>query len=119
MSTAEPGISLAEMIRQDKINAIFCTEANLEEDIFNLISHSHYKRVPHYRLLTLRISRRPADIHGRSLCISHGQGQTRAADRRKPERKKTVATPARINIFPNFMLLSSFKTGKNTGKFCS
>ena len=32
MSTAELGISLAEMIRQDKVHAISCTGANLEED---------------------------------------------------------------------------------------
>jgi deoxyhypusine synthase len=52
MSTAELGISLAEMIRQGKINGICCTGANLEEDIFNLVAHDHYKRVPHYRQLT-------------------------------------------------------------------
>lgn len=52
MSTAELGISLAEMIRQDKVHAICCTGANLEEDIFNLVAHNHYERVPHYRYLT-------------------------------------------------------------------
>jgi len=52
MSTAELGISLAEMIRQDKVHAVCCTGANLEEDIFNLVAHDHYKRVPHYRDLT-------------------------------------------------------------------
>ena len=52
MSTAELGRSLAEMIRQDKVQIITCTGANLEEDIMNLVAHSHYKRVPHYRDLT-------------------------------------------------------------------
>jgi deoxyhypusine synthase len=52
MSTAELGISLAEMIRQDKIDIISCTGANLEEDIMNLVAHSHYKRVPNYRDLS-------------------------------------------------------------------
>ena len=52
MSTGELGISLAEMIRQGKIHAISCTGANLEEDIFNLVAHDHYKRVPHYRHLS-------------------------------------------------------------------
>src|SRR5690349_562132 len=52
MSTAELGVSLAEMIRQDKIQAITCTGANLEEDIFNLVAHDYYERVPHYRDLT-------------------------------------------------------------------
>ena len=52
MSTAELGISLAEMIRREKVHAITCTGANLEEDIFNLVAHSHYRRIPHYRDLT-------------------------------------------------------------------
>jgi len=52
MSTAELGKSLAEMIRQDKVQIITCTGANLEEDIMNLVAHSHYKRVPNYRDLT-------------------------------------------------------------------
>ncbi|MEO6682507.1 MAG: deoxyhypusine synthase family protein [Ginsengibacter sp.] len=52
MSTAELGISLAEMIRQDKVAMISCTGANLEEDLMNLVAHSHYKRVPNYRDLS-------------------------------------------------------------------
>src|SRR5699024_8602318 len=52
MSTAELGVSLAEMIRQDKVHIITCTGANLEEDIMNLVAHDHYKRVPHYRDLS-------------------------------------------------------------------
>ncbi|MBI5892223.1 MAG: deoxyhypusine synthase family protein [Deltaproteobacteria bacterium] len=52
MSTAEIGISLAEMIRQDKVHIISCTGANLEEDIMNLVAHKNYKRVPNYRDLT-------------------------------------------------------------------
>ena len=52
MSTAELGRSLAEMIRRGKVHAIVCTGANLEEDIFNLVAHNHYERVPHYRDLT-------------------------------------------------------------------
>jgi deoxyhypusine synthase len=52
MSTAELGKSLAEMIRQDKISIISCTGNNLEEDIMNLVAHSHYKRIPNYRDLT-------------------------------------------------------------------
>ena len=52
MSTAELGKSLAEMIRQDKVHIISCTGANLEEDIFNLVAHDHYKRIPNYRDLS-------------------------------------------------------------------
>ena len=52
MSTAELGVSLAEMIRQGKIHGISCTGANLEEDVFNLVAHDFYERVPHWRDLT-------------------------------------------------------------------
>ena len=52
MSTAELGISLAEMIRQGKVHGIVCTGANLEEDIFNLVAHDFYERIPNYRDLT-------------------------------------------------------------------
>lgn len=52
MSTAEIGLSLAEMIRQGKVHAISCTGANLEEDVFNLVAHDFYERVPNYRDLT-------------------------------------------------------------------
>ncbi|MCU1291878.1 MAG: deoxyhypusine synthase [Bryobacterales bacterium] len=58
MSTAELGISLAEMIRHDKIHGISCTGANLEEDVFNLVAHDFYERVPKWRDLT------PADEQG-------------------------------------------------------
>ena len=52
MSTAELGLSLAEMIRQGKVHGIVCTGANLEEDVFNLVAHDFYERLPHYRDLT-------------------------------------------------------------------
>ena len=52
MSTAELGRTFAELIRRDKVAIISCTGANLEEDIMNLVAHSHYKRVPHYRDLS-------------------------------------------------------------------
>jgi len=52
MSTAELGLSLAELIRREKVHAISCTGANLEEDVFNLVAHDHYVRVPNYRDLT-------------------------------------------------------------------
>jgi len=52
MSTGELGVSLAEMIRQDKVHAIACTGANLEEDLFNLVARSQYVRLPNYRELS-------------------------------------------------------------------
>ena len=51
MSTAEIGASMAQMIRSGYIHAVSCTGANLEEDLFNLVAHKHYKRVPDHRLL--------------------------------------------------------------------
>ena len=52
MSTAELGLTLAEMIRQGKVHAVTCTGANLEEDLYNLVAHEHYERVPGYRNLS-------------------------------------------------------------------
>ena len=52
MSTGELGLTLAEMIREGKVHAICTTGANLEEDIFNLVAHDFYKRLPQYRNLT-------------------------------------------------------------------
>jgi len=52
MSTAELGLSVAELIRREKVHAISCTGANLEEDVFNLVAHDHYVRLPQYRDLT-------------------------------------------------------------------
>ncbi|MGQ0658204.1 MAG: deoxyhypusine synthase family protein [Chromatiales bacterium] len=52
MSSGELGLSLAEMIRRNKVHAVCCTGANLEEDLFNLVAHDHYVRIPNYRDLT-------------------------------------------------------------------
>ena len=74
MSTAELGISLAEMIRQGKVHGICCTGANLEEDVFNLIAHNSYQRIPNYRELT------PADEF-----ILYEHGLNRVTDTCIPE----------------------------------
>ena len=63
MSTAELGISLAEMIRQNKIHAICCTGANLEEDLFNLVANKHYRRIPNYRELSPEDEQKLFDEH--------------------------------------------------------
>jgi deoxyhypusine synthase len=52
MSTAELGISLAEMIRRGKVHAISCTAANLEEDLFNLFAHNEYRLIENWRALS-------------------------------------------------------------------
>lgn len=63
MSTAELGISLAELIRRDKVHALSVTGANLEEDIFNLVAHNSYERVPEYRDLTRQDEKALLDRH--------------------------------------------------------
>jgi deoxyhypusine synthase len=63
MSTAELGLSLAEMIRRGKVHAICCTGANLEEDVFNLVAHEHYVRIPQYRYLTPEQEEQLLDRH--------------------------------------------------------
>jgi deoxyhypusine synthase len=80
MSTAELGISLAEMIRQDKVHAISCTGANLEEDIFNLVAHDCYERVPHYRSLSAQDEQALLDRHMNRVtdtCIPEGEAMRR------------------------------------------
>lgn len=63
MSSAEIGLSLAEMIRQGKVHAISCTGANLEEDVYNLVAHEHYVQVPNWRELTPQDEQKLLDRH--------------------------------------------------------
>jgi len=80
MSTAEIGLSLAEMIRRDKVHAISCTGANLEEDIFNLVAHDHYERVPHYRQLRPEDEQALLERHMNRVtdtCIPEGEAMRR------------------------------------------
>ena len=106
MSTAELGISLAEMIRQDKVHAISCTGANLEEDIFNLVAHDHYERVPNYRDLTPQDEQALLDRHMNRVtdtCIPEMEAMRRiekavleewvAADKRR-----RALFPARVHV---------------------
>ncbi|HLW74069.1 MAG TPA: deoxyhypusine synthase family protein [Gammaproteobacteria bacterium] len=76
MSTAELGLSLAEMIRRGKVHIITCTGANLEEDIFNLVAHDHYVRVPKYRELSPADEQKLLDRHLNRVtdtCIPEGE----------------------------------------------
>jgi len=52
MSSAQMGVTLASMIKENKIHAISCTGANLEESIFRLVAHDSYKDYPDYRYFT-------------------------------------------------------------------
>ena len=83
MSTAELGLSLAEMIRQGKVHAICCTGANLEEDVFNLVAHDHYERVPHYRQLSPTDEKALLDRHMNRVtdtCIPEMEAMRRIED---------------------------------------
>lgn len=83
MSTAELGLSLAEMIRQDKVHVITCTGANLEEDVYNLVAHDHYERVPHYRDLTPQDEKNLLDRHYNRVtdtCIPESEAFRRIED---------------------------------------
>jgi deoxyhypusine synthase len=80
MSTAELGLSLAEMIRQNKVHLITCTGANLEEDVFNLVAHDYYERVPHYRQLSPRDEEALLKRHLNRVtdtCIPEGEAMRR------------------------------------------
>jgi deoxyhypusine synthase len=80
MSTAELGLSLAQMIRDDKVHAICCTGANLEEDLFNLVAHDHYERLPNYRDLTPADEQALLDRHLNRVtdtCIPEGEAMRR------------------------------------------
>ena len=96
MSTGELGISIAELIRKKKVQGICCTGANLEEDVFNLVAHDHYVRIPRYRDLTPEDEQRLLDQHLNRVtdtCIPEGEAMRRieaavlaewqAADQRK------------------------------------
>ena len=52
MSSAQMGITLAPMIKENKIHAVSCTGANLEESVFRLVAHNSYKDYPDYRYFT-------------------------------------------------------------------
>ena len=52
MSSAQMGVTLAPMIKEEKIHAISCTGANLEESVFRLVAHNSYKDYPDYRYFT-------------------------------------------------------------------
>ena len=80
MSTAELGISFAEMIRAGKVDIISCTGANLEEDIFNLVAHDHYERVPNYRELSPQDEMKLLEKHMNRVtdtCIPEGEAMRR------------------------------------------
>jgi deoxyhypusine synthase len=113
MSTAELGLSLAEMIRQEKVHAISCTGANLEEDVFNLVAHDHYVRIPHYRELS---SAEEAALHARHLnrvtdtCIPEEEA-IRRIERAMLE-EWTTADRTGTRAFPHEFVYRILRAGK-------
>jgi len=113
MSTAELGLSLAEMIRQDKVHAICCTGANLEEDVFNLVAHDHYVRIPNWRELSPEAE---AELHDRHLnrvtdtCIPEAEAIRRIEDAVLAE--WTAADQAGERRFPYEFLYRILLSGK-------
>ncbi len=113
MSTAELGISLAEMIRQDKIHGICCTGANLEEDIFNLVAHDHYERVPHYRTLSAQDEQSLLDNHLNRVtdtCIPEEEAMRRIE--RKVLKFWQQADKAGESYFPYQYMYQLIKSGQ-------
>ncbi|MEZ5126472.1 MAG: deoxyhypusine synthase family protein [Thermoleophilia bacterium] len=112
MSTAELGKSLAEMIRQDKIHAITCTGANLEEDIFNLVAHDFYERIPDWRMLS---SADEVALHDRGMnrvtdtCIPEDEAMRRIEAAINKEWKK--ADDAGETHPPHYYLWQLLRTG--------
>lgn len=113
MSTAELGISLAEMIRQNKVHAISCTGANLEEDIFNLIAHDYYERVPNYRELSAEDEQKLLDKHMNRVtdtCIPEMEAMRRLEKALLNEWMK--ADKAGKQFFPHEFLYKLIRSGK-------
>jgi len=81
------------MIRKDKIHAISCTAANLEEDVFNLVAHSHYKRIPNYRDLSPKQELELKDQHLNRVtdtCIPEEEAIRRIAQKLHPLMNKAI-----------------------------
>lgn len=113
MSTAELGLSLAEMIRQDKVHIITCTGANLEEDVFNLIAHDFYERVPNYRDLTPEDEQALLDRHMNRVtdtCIPEGEAMRRLEGALLDEWMR--ADQAGERYFPHEFLYRILKSGR-------
>jgi deoxyhypusine synthase len=113
MSTAELGLSLAEMIRQDKVHLICCTGANLEEDVFNLVAHDFYERVPRYRELTAADEQALLERHLNRVtdtCIPEGEAMRRME--RAMLEVWTQADSTGIRRFPHEFFFEVLRSGR-------
>lgn len=112
MSTAELGLSLAEMIREDKVHAITCTGANLEEDLFNLVANEHYVRIPNYRDLTPADEQDLLERHLNRVtdtCIPEEEAMRRVERQVAAEWQSAVADGRRL--FPHEFLYRVIRSG--------
>ncbi len=112
MSTAELGLSLAEMIRADKVHAISCTGANLEEDVYNLIAHDFYERIPNYRDLTPQQERELLDRHLNRVtdtCIPEEEAMRRLEHVMLDEWKRADKSGERY--FPHEFMMRVLRSG--------
>jgi deoxyhypusine synthase len=113
MSTAELGQSLAEMIRRDKVHGICCTGANLEEDLYNLVAHDFYERVPHYRDLSPKDEQALLDRKLNRVtdtCIPEEEAMRRLETKIRP--RWHVAAEAGEGKFPHEFLFESLLSGE-------
>lgn len=113
MSTGELGLSLAEMIRRDKVQVITCTGANLEEDVFNLVAHDYYERIPHYRDLTPQDEKALLDRHLNRVtdtCIPEEEAMRRIE--RVVLRRWQQADSAGKSYFPHEFLYQILVSGE-------
>lgn len=113
MSTAELGLSLARMIRAGKVHAICCTGANLEEDVFNLVAHEHYVRVPHYRHLSPEQEEALLEQHLNRVtdtCIPEEEAMRRVE--RFVRARWAAAAEAGERYFPHEYLYASLLSGE-------
>jgi deoxyhypusine synthase len=118
MSTGELGLSLAEMIRKNKVHAITCTGANLEEDVFNLVAHEHYVRIPNYRDLTAADEQKLLDRHLNRVtdtCIPEGEAIRRIE--KVVLEEWTAADKAGKSFFPHEFLYKILKDGKLASQY--
>jgi deoxyhypusine synthase len=112
MSTAELGLSLAEMIRRDKVHAVCCTGANLEEDVYNLVAHDHYVRLPNWRDLTAEEEQELLSRHLNRVtdtCIPEEEAIRRIEDAILAE--WTQADRDGVRFFPHEFLYRVLRSG--------
>ena len=112
MSTAELGLSFAEMIRADKVQMISCTGANLEEDVFHLNAHDFYERVPHYLDLTPQDEQDLLERHMNRVtdtCIPEMEAMRRLEDALLSEWQRADAAGERL--FPHEFLYNLIRSG--------